>query len=119
MENIYAIVKTGGKQYSVRPGELFRVEKLEANVGDTLDLKEVLLVGGDVQHIGKPMLAGSSVKVVVTQQDKAPKVIIFKKKRRQGYRRFKTHRQPYTELYVTQISAEGQVFKTADAVPQR
>lgn len=103
---MYAIVRTGGKQYRVQPGDVIRVEKLDQDLGAEFDITDVLMVGGDVTAA-----KGSAVTVVVTRQTKDKKVIIFKKKRRQGYRRFKTHRQPYTELFVKAISAGGKVVK--------
>ena len=114
---MYAIIKAGGKQYTVKPGDVLRVEKLEAELGAELDLKEVLMVGGDKTYIGEN--AGKAVvTVVVTNQQRHPKVIVFKKRRRQGYRRMGGHRQPYTELFVKSItSPEGQTVK-ADSKPQ-
>lgn len=108
---MYAIIKTGGKQYKVQPGDIIRVEKLEQALGSEFDLKDVLMVGGDSPVIGQPIVSGAAVTVVVTKQTKDRKVIIFKKKRRQGYRRFKTHRQPFTELFVKAISLNGKSTK--------
>lgn len=109
---MYAIIKTGGKQYKVQPGDVIRVEKLEQTLGSEFDLTEVLMVGGESQMIGQPTVKNAKVTVVVTKQTKDRKVIIFKKKRRQGYRRFKTHRQPFTELFVKSISVDGKVSKS-------
>ena len=108
---MYAIIKAGGKQYTVKPGDVLRVEKLEAELGAELNLKEVLMVGGDKTFVGAK--AGNSiVTVIVTNQERGPKVIVFKKKRRQGYRRMGGHRQPYTELFVQSITnPEGTVEK--------
>ncbi len=102
---MYAIVRTGGKQYQVASGDQLRVEKLEGNVGDTVDLDDVLMVvdGADVK-IGKPVLEGAKVVAKIAEQGKAKKVIIFKKKRRKGYRLKKGHRQNYTALQIEQIS---------------
>lgn len=109
---MYAIVKAGGKQYKVQPGDVLRVEKLEAELGSEMDLKEVLLVGGEKTFVGAPTLTNAKVTVVVTNQQRAPKVVIFKKKRRQGYRRMGGHRQPFTELFIKSItSPEGQTQK--------
>jgi large subunit ribosomal protein L21 len=109
---MYAIVRSGGKQYRVRPGDTLRVEKLTREVGSEFDLDEVLLVGGEKVQIGNPIVKGAKVTVVVTQQDKAPKVIVFKKKRRQGYRRLRGHRQLFTELFVKAIqTATGEVME--------
>ena len=101
---MYAVVRSGGKQYTVRPGDTLRVEKLTRELGSEFDMDEVLLVSGDKIQIGNPTVKGAKVTVVVTQQDKAPRVIVFKKKRRQGYRRLKGHRQFFTELFVKAIS---------------
>ncbi len=110
---MYAIIRAGGKQYKVQPGDTLRVEKLEAELGTELELTDVLLVGGEKTFIGEPTLQDAKVTVVVTQQAKAPKVIIFKKKRRQGYRRMAGHRQMFTELFVKSItSPEGQTNAT-------
>jgi len=76
---MYAIIRTGGKQYTVRPGDLLRVEKLPRELGAEFDLDDVLLVGGDKIHVGEPTVKNAKVTVVVTQQDRAPKVIVFKK----------------------------------------
>ncbi len=108
---MYAIIQTGGKQYRVQPGDVIRVEKLENALGSEFDLPEVLLVGGDASAVGAPLVKGAKVTVVVTKQTKDRKVIIFKKKRRQGYRKFATHRQPFTELFVKSISLDGKTAK--------
>jgi large subunit ribosomal protein L21 len=109
---MYAIVRTGGKQYKVQPGDIIRVEKLDSDLGSEIELTEVLLVGGETAQVGQPTVKNAKVTVVVTKQARDRKVIIFKKKRRQGYRRFKTHRQPFTELFVKSISVDG---KTSQA----
>ncbi|MCB0351582.1 MAG: 50S ribosomal protein L21, partial [Bdellovibrionales bacterium] len=90
---MYAIIRTGGKQYTVRAGDTVRVEKLPRELGSEFLMDEVLFVGGEQVHVGEPTLKDAKVTVVVTQQAKAPKVIVFKKKRRQGYRRLQGHRQ--------------------------
>ena len=113
---MYAIIRTGGKQYRVQPGDVIRVEKLENQLGSEFDMTDILMVGGETPVLGKPIVKNAKVTVVVTKQTKDRKVIIFKKKRRQGYRRFKTHRQHFTELFVKSISHDGKVIKTdADA----
>ncbi|HVK61707.1 MAG TPA: 50S ribosomal protein L21 [Bdellovibrionales bacterium] len=110
---MYAIIRAGGKQYKVQAGDTVRVEKIEKNLGDTFDLAEVLMVGGDKTFVGAPLVQNAKVTVVVTRQAKAPKVIVFKKKRRQGYRRMQGHRQLFTELFVQSITTpEGQSVKT-------
>ena len=109
---MYAIIRTGGKQYKVQPGDVIRVVKLEQALGAEFDLTDILMVGGETPVVGKPIVANAKVTMVVTKQTRDRKVIIFKKKRRQGYRRFKTHRQPFTELFVKAISVDGKVTKT-------
>lgn len=103
---MYAIIRTGGKQYQVSPGERLRVEKLAGDVGDTVELSDVLMVvDGENIKVGKPLLEGVKVTARIVEQDKAKKVLIFKKKRRKGYQLMKGHRQPYTALEVKEISA--------------
>ena len=111
---MYAIIRTGGKQYKVQAGDIIRVEKLENKLGSEMDITEVLLIGGDAPSVGAPLVKGAKVTVVVTKQTKDRKVIIFKKKRRQGYRKFKTHRQPFTELFIKAISMDGKTTKADD-----
>jgi large subunit ribosomal protein L21 len=109
---MYAIIKTGGKQYRVQPGDRLRVEKLEQKLGSTFDINEVLFMGGDQPQMGTPLLKGAKVSAVVTQHGKEKKVLIFKKKRRKGMRRMKGHRQPFTELFIAAItSPSGQTLK--------
>ena len=115
---MYAIIRTGGKQYTVKPGDVLRVEKLDGELGSELVLTDVLLVGGDKTYVGAPLVASAKVAVVITNQQRGPKLIIFKKKRRQGYRRTGGHRQHYTELFIKAItSPEGQTAK-ADSEAQ-
>ncbi len=103
---MYAIVETGGKQYRVAPGDRVEVESISAGVGDTVTLGRVLMVQGDGEvMIGTPVLEGAAVKAEVLAQGRQSKVIVFKKKRRKNYRRTKGHRQAYTRLKITEISA--------------
>ncbi len=99
---MFAVIKTGGKQYRVVPGDVIKVEKLEGEAGATIALDQVLMVG---DTIGTPLVAGASVAAEVIAQDRGPKLIIFKKKRRQNYRRKNGHRQDLTVLRITEISA--------------
>jgi large subunit ribosomal protein L21 len=108
---MYAIIQTGGKQYRVQPGDVIRVEKLENALGSEFEISDVLLVGGDATSVGAPLVKGAKVTVVVTKQTRDKKVFVFKKKRRQGYRRFGTHKQPFTELFVKAISLDGKTAK--------
>ena len=103
---MYAVVRTGGKQLRVEPGAAVRVEKLEGSVGDPVELAEVLLVGADDgAKIGTPLVAGAKVMGTITAQGRGPKITIFKRKRRKGYRRKAGHRQSYTEIRVDKIEA--------------
>lgn len=101
---MYAVIKTGGKQYRVAEGQKLRVEKLAGNAGDKITFDEVLLVGGDTPKIGQPLVKGASVAAEIVGQDRGKKIVVFKFKRRKNYRRKNGHRQPYTELKITGIS---------------
>lgn len=101
---MYAVIRTGGKQTRVTPGESIRVEKLEGSVGDNVELAEVLLIGGEGEaRVGTPLVAGAKVIGTITAQGRHPKITIFKMKRRKGYRRKNGHRQAYTEVRVDRI----------------
>ena len=101
---MYAVVRSGGKQYRVSPGGSLRVERLAGEVGATVTLGDVLLIGSDeAVRIGAPTLTGAQVVGTIVAQDRAAKVMTFKQKRRKGYRRKYGHRQNYTEIRVDQI----------------
>lgn len=103
---MYAIIRTGGKQYQVAAGDTLRVEKLQGNVGDTIELSDILMVvDGENVRIGTPVLDDAKVTARIAEQGRAKKVVVFKKKRRQGYRVKKGHRQQYTALTIEEISA--------------
>ena len=100
----YAVVKTGGKQYRVAPGDVVRVERLDGQVGDRVSLGDVLLVGGNGElKIGTPVVAGVKVTAEIVDQGRAKKILVFKKKRRKGYSRQRGHRQEQTTLKIVQI----------------
>jgi len=101
---MYAVIKTGGKQYRVTEGQSLRVEKLPGEPGQKITFNEVLLVGGDKLKIGQPTVAGARVEAEIVGQDRGPKIIIFKFRRRKNYRRKQGHRQPYTQLKITGIA---------------
>jgi large subunit ribosomal protein L21 len=102
---MYAIVKTGGKQYQVAVGDQLMVEKLDGNIGDSVELDTVLLVADDdAVTIGKPVIDGAKVVATITEQGKHRKINVFKKKRRKGYRLMKGHRQAYTALKISDVS---------------
>ena len=102
---MYAVIKTGGKQYRVAQGDRLRVEKLAGNVGDTVTLVQVLLVGeGEGVKVGAPLVGGAKVQAKIVAQDRGKKIIIFKFRRRKNYRRKTGHRQPFTALEITGIN---------------
>lgn len=102
---MYAIIKTGGKQYKVTKGDVIRVEKLEVEAGKKIKLDEILMIGGDKPAVGSPFVKGASVEAEVVEQTRNKKIIIFKKKRRNSYRRKNGHRQPVSILEITDIKA--------------
>ena len=99
----YAVIETGGKQYSVSEGDLIKVEKLDAEAGNVVDLDKVLLIGGDETKVGAPYIDGAKVTAEVVKNGKAKKIIVFKYKAKKNYRKKQGHRQPYTELKITSI----------------
>ena len=101
----YAVIRTGGKQYRVSQGETLRVEKLPGDVGSSITFGEVLLLGGDALKVGLPLVSGASVTGTIVAQDRAKKIIVFKMRRRKNYRRKNGHRQWYTEVKITGITA--------------
>ncbi len=105
---MYAVIKTGGKQYRVAAGDVVTVERLAGDVGQTIGFDQVLMVGGeDVDggaRVGTPLLEGASVSAQVLDQIKAPKILVFKKKRRKNYRRTRGHRQLQTVLRIQEIA---------------
>jgi large subunit ribosomal protein L21 len=104
---MYAVIKTGGKQYRVAPGEKLKVEKLAGDVGSDVVLDQVLMVAdGDKVTVGAPVVAGASVKATVVAHGRHDKVMIFKMRRRKHYRKTQGHRQDYTEIQIQQIAAK-------------
>ena len=99
---MYAIIETGGKQYRVQPGDVLRLEKLDAEAGATVDFP-VLMLGGDEVKVGTPRVEGASVKAEVVAHGRGDKIHIYKFKAKTNYRRHTGHRQPYTEVRVTDI----------------
>ena len=103
---MFAVIRTGGKQYRVEPDQVLKVEKLEAEAGSSITFTDVLAVGGESGlTIGAPLVAGATVVATVIAQDRLDKVIIFKKRRRQNSRRKNGHRQHVTVLRVSAINA--------------
>jgi len=109
---MFAVIRTGGKQYKVAKDDVISVEKLAGEPGALIELAEVLMIGDGAEvATGTPLLEGASVAATVVEQTRAPKIIVFKKKRRHNYRRKKGHRQQQTLLRITEIKnaagAEG------------
>lgn len=102
---MFAIIRTGGKQYRVASGDQITVERIEGDVGTQISLNDVLAIGGDSPVIGRPVVDGASVSAKILQQPRGSKVIVFKKKRRKNYRRKRGHRQELTVLGIGEISA--------------
>jgi large subunit ribosomal protein L21 len=113
---MFAVIRTGGKQYRVSPNALLKVEKLDAEAGGTVTFTDVLAVGVDGNlTIGSPIVLDASVTATVIAQDRLDKVIIFKKRRRQNSRRRNGHRQHVTVLRIGGINANGQTYTAAEA----
>jgi large subunit ribosomal protein L21 len=119
---MFAVIKTGGKQYRVSAGDEFTVEKLVAEAGETIQFTEVLMLGGDEIRLGTPLVEGAAVSAEVVEQTRGPKVMTFKKRRRKhGSKTLKGHRQHLTMVCVTEILADGATkpkAKAAKAAPK-
>lgn len=101
---MYAVIRTGGKQYRVAEGDVLRIEKIKGDVGSEITFNEVLLLGGaEAPKVGQPTVNGAKVVAKILAQDKHPKVLHFRKEK-EGWTRRRGHRQPYTEVKVTSIS---------------
>ncbi|MBN1571684.1 MAG: 50S ribosomal protein L21 [Deltaproteobacteria bacterium] len=101
---MYAVIKTGGKQYRVSSGDTISVEKLSGNVGDKIDIEDVLMVGGDKEpKVGSPNVKGAKVSGTIVSQGKGKKITVLKYKRRKGYRRKQGHRQDQTRIKIDEI----------------
>jgi large subunit ribosomal protein L21 len=108
MEPMFAVLKTGGKQYRVKAGDVLRIERLAAEAGETVQFNDVLMVGGDSPVVGAPLVEGAGVQATVIDQIKGDKVIHFVKRRRKhGSQRTKGHRQKLTLVRITEILASG------------
>lgn len=103
---MYAVIKTGGKQYRVAEGETLKIESVPGDVGGAIVLDQVLMVGnGDKVSVGKPLLSGATVKATIVANGRHDKVTIFKMRRRKHYQKHQGHRQNYTEIRIDGISA--------------
>jgi len=110
---MFAVVKTGGKQYKVKENDIILVEKLENKKGDSINLNQILLLSNDEKkiQIGTPLLKGVSVKAKILEQKKQKKVLVFKKKRRKNYKKKTGHRQNITVLKILKIGTEANIKK--------
>ncbi len=117
---MFAVFKTGGKQYRVAAEDVLKVEKVKGEPGEIVEFGEVLLVGGDSVKLGAPTVAGAMVAAEVLDQARGPKIIAFKKRRRKNSRRKRGHRQEFTLVRITEILTDGnKPSKTAPPRPQR
>jgi large subunit ribosomal protein L21 len=117
---MFAVIKTGGKQYRVAAEDLLEVEKVAGQPGDIIEFGEVLVVGGDTVSLGLPTVAGATVAAEVIEQGRGPKVIAFKKRRRKNSRRKRGHRQEFTLVRITEILTDGaKPSKEAKPRPKR
>ena len=114
---MFAVIKTGGKQYRVALEDKLQVARVPGNPGDVVEFGEVLVVGGDSPTLGNPTVAGASVAGEILEQGRGPKVIAFKKRRRKNSRRKRGHRQEYTLVRITEILTDGK--KAASTPPPR
>jgi large subunit ribosomal protein L21 len=115
---MFAVIRTGGKQYRVAAEDVLKVDKVKGDPGEIVQFGEVLVVGGDNVTLGAPTVAGASVAAEVIEQGRAPKVIAFKKRRRKNSRRKRGHRQEFTLVRVTEILTDG-AAPSKDAKPKR
>ncbi len=112
---MYAVVNSGGKQYKVRKGDILRVERMDGEVGEAVDFDRVLMFNdGEEVRIGRPLLEDVKVRGEIVAQDKSKKILVFKYKRRKGYRRTRGHRQPFTAVRIDRIGPDG---LSAEAAP--
>jgi large subunit ribosomal protein L21 len=116
-KNMYAIIECGGKQYRVTEGDLIRVEKLDAEVGSTVAIDKVLMLGGDRTEIGAPYVSGAEVVCKVMNHDKSKKILVFHYKAKKNVRKRYGHRQPYTSLLIDDIVTSGEQAAKTAAVP--
>jgi large subunit ribosomal protein L21 len=105
---MFAVIKTGGKQYKVAAGDVITIEKLAGAAGDTVEFAEVLMLGGDSPKVGSPVVAGATVAGELVEQTRGPKVIAFKKRRRKNSKRKRGHRQDLSVVRITDILTDGQ-----------
>ena len=114
---MFAVIKTGGKQYRVAEDQLLQIEKIKGEPGEIVQLGEVIMLGGEQPEIGSPMVAGASVAAEVVSQGRGPKIIAFKKRRRKNSRRKRGYRHEFSLIRITEILTEGK--KPSDTPPPR
>jgi large subunit ribosomal protein L21 len=115
---MYAVIRTGGKQYKVAPQDVLQIEKIEGTAGDAVQFPDVLMVAGEGEpSVGAPLVAGATVSAEVVEQTRGPKIIIFKKRRRQNYRRKGGHRQDLTTVRILEILTGGNAPAAKEASP--
>ena len=115
---MFAVIKTGGKQYRVAEDQMLQIEKVAGEPGQIIQLGDVLMLGGDQPQVGTPTISGASVAAEVLSQGRGPKIIAFKKRRRKNSRRKRGHRQEFTLIRITEILTEG-AKPTKTARPKR
>lgn len=115
---MFAVIKTGGKQYRVAADDVIEIDKIAGEAGEAIAFGEVLAVGGEETALGTPTVAGASVKGEVVEQGRKPKVIAFKKRRRKNSRRKRGHRQEFTLVRITEILTEGETKQPKSAKPK-
>jgi len=115
---MFAVIKTGGKQYRVAEDQMLEIEKIAGEPGQIVQIGDVLMLGGDQPQFGSPMISGASVAAEVVSQGRGPKIIAFKKRRRKNSRRKRGHRQEFTLIRITEILTDG-AKPTKTARPKR
>ena len=117
---MFAVIKTGGKQYRVAEDQMLQIEKVAGEPGQIIQIGDVLMLGGDNPQFGSPTVSGASVAAEVLSQGRGPKIIAFKKRRRKNSRRKRGHRQEFTLIRITEILTDGaKPTKTAKPKPER
>jgi large subunit ribosomal protein L21 len=117
---MFAVIKTGGKQYRVAEDQMLEIEKIQGEPGQIIQLGDVLMLGGDQPKFGTPTISGASVAAEVLSQGRGPKIIAFKKRRRKNSRRKRGHRQEFTLIRITEILTDGaKPTKAAKPKPER
>lgn len=115
---MYAVIRTGGKQYRVAPGDVIRIEKTEAEKSGHLEFADVLAVSAEAGHIARPQGEGARVLGSIVEQGRADKILVFHFKRKKQYKKLAGHRQPYTAVRITEIAFDGHKF-TAPELPAK